>query len=419
MVFRMISLKTYKRSIKLLTVISLVSMTLGGCSDKTDSDNSDDSISHTEYLTNTHNCDIYKKGLTLHANGQSHGKITFSNWTENGSPAIFNCFSKLTGIHIVNSYFTDNDMLMTKITSGGSSGYDVIVPELNYVQNEIKAGALEKLDKSKLPNYQYINKAVYKKMAELDPGNQYVLAYSYGTIGIGYNAKLVKKYLGDHVKIDDWNILFNPKYLKKLHRCGVALIDSPEYVFAATLEYLGKNPHSKNPQDYREATDYLVKNVRPYLTYIDTNLYENDLASGNLCLSMGYSGDILRANHIGQSANPNLDVRYVLPKSGAPIWFDTLAIPKGAPNLENAYVFLNYMLNPRVNATNSNFLFQPNGVNGSEPYMRKELASSDISPTDEMIKKLYIVPLPSGKLKDEISRDWFAVKYGVELEDNK
>ncbi|MCF6768200.1 extracellular solute-binding protein [Thiotrichales bacterium 19S11-10] len=400
--------------VKTTLAISLASALLWGCSQSDSSSDDSNTISHSDYLTSRQDCSIYQPALTLKT-GKTGGEFTFSNWTENGAPIIFDCFTRLTGIEIANSYFTDNDMLMTKITTGGASGYDVIVPELNYVQKEIKANALQKLDKSKLPNYKYINKSVYKKMAELDPGNQYVIAYSYGTIGIGYNVKLVKKYLGDDVKINDWDILLNPKYLKKLSKCGVSLIDSPEYVYAATLAYLGKDAHSKNPEDYKLATEYLVHNVRPYLTYIDTNLYLNDLASGNLCLAMGYSGDILRANHIGQNANPDLEVRYVLPKSGAPIWFDTLAIPKDAPNLENAYIFLNYMLDPRVNATNSNFLFQPNGVDGSKPYMKKELASPDISPTDEMIEKLYIVPLPTGKLQEEIAKDWFSVKYGVKM----
>lgn len=402
-----------------LSIISALILTLTACSnssdqkDKTSGDNNQeaDNLSISNTFLNPTSCSVYAEGLKLDKNHQKNGQITFANWNTYIAPGLPKCFEKLTGIHLIQSYSSDDNMLNARLLTG-NTGYDVVVHGNLYFPSEIKAGSLEPIDKSKLSNYKYINKALYKKVANLDPGNKYGLIYSYGTTGIGYNVDKIDKIMGKGYVPNSWADLFDPKYLKKFQKCGISLLDEPEQVFGNLLFYLGKDPNSQNPEDYKEAAKYLIKNVRPYLTYFDSNRYQNDFASGNLCIVMGYSGDVLRAANLGKySAKTN--IRYVLPKEGAPIWFDMLAVPKGAPDQKNLYQFLNFNLNPRVAATNSNFLYQPNAVNGSSKYMLPLLQDKNVTPTPEMIDKMYQLYRQPPKLQEYINRLWMSVKYNI------
>ena len=362
------------------------------------------------YLSSSKDCNEFKQGTY-----KGTGYLNFVNWANYTSPKILSCFQKITGIQVRISYTTDDNMTKTKLLTG-HTGYDVVEQGSLYLPYEIPAGTFEEIDKSRLSNYKNRNKTIYKKVAEVnDPGNKYAIIYSYGTTGIGYNELAVKKRLPKGEIPNDWKYLFEPKYLKKFKDCGISFLDEPEQVFGNLLHYLGKDPNSKNPNDYKEAAQYILKNIRPYLTYFDSNRYENDLASGDLCLVMGYSGDVMRSYGMSLASNANTKIKFKLPVSGTAVFFDALMIPKGAKNIDAAYDFLNYTLNPKVAATNSNFIFQPNAVDGSSPYMRKIFQNKNVNPTPEMINKMYILSLWKPELQDYISRLWFSVKFGIAI----
>ncbi|MFZ9035919.1 MAG: extracellular solute-binding protein [Francisellaceae bacterium] len=339
--------------------------------------------------------------------------LNFTNWADYMNPDIIPCFEKLSNTSIRQSFTSDDNMTRAKIMTG-SSGFDVIEQGALYLPSEIKAGALMKLDKSKLANWKYINKAIYRKISEInDPGNNYAIVYSYGTTGIAYNVDEVAKALGKNTVPDDWKYLFDPTYLKKLSKCGISLLDEPEQVFGNYFHYAGINPNTTSKADYEQAALYLIKYVRPYIKYFDSNKYQFDFTAGNLCLVEGYSGDVVRAKERAKRINPTQKLRYILPKSGTNIWFDMLMIPKGAKNLDAAYAFLNYNMEPYVAAKNSNYLYQPNAVIDNKQYLSDIMADPNITPNDAAIGKMYVLGVQPPELQAFISRMWMNVKYGI------
>nr|WP_119343601.1 polyamine ABC transporter substrate-binding protein [Facilibium subflavum] len=342
-------------------------------------------------------------------------ELNFTNWADYMSPKLIPCFNKLSNTNIRLSYTTDDNMTRAKVMTG-ASGFDVIEQGALYLPSEIKSGALVKLDKSKLPNWQYRNKAIYDKISQInDPGNQYAIVYTYGTTGIAYNEDKLKEVFGHKVVPNSWQYLFNPKYLKQLKKCGVSLLDEPEQVFGNYFHYAGIDPNTTSKADYERAALYLIKNVRPYIKYFDSNKYQNDFTAGNLCVVMGYSGDMVRAVERAKEIFPDTHLYYVLPKEGTNIWFDMLMIPKGATNLDAAYKFLNFNMEPYIAAMNSNYLYQPNAVIDNKQYLNQLMQDPNVTPTDEMIKKMYVLTIHSPKLQAFISKMWMYVKYGIEF----
>lgn len=297
-----------------------------------------------------------------------------------------------------------------------NNGYDLVVPSLAEMQQELQAGLFRPLTKSEIPNLKYLDPTLQAKIAKVDPNNNYGIVYSWGTIGIGYNVDMIHKILGPNVNPDDWKYVLDPKYLSKLQQCGVAYIDMPYHVYGITLFYLGLNPNSNRLSDYITATNYLM-NIRKYLTYFSNSNYIYDLASGNLCIVMGYSGDVMHAVHFANEVNKGIHIKYVIPKSGAPIWFDMLAIPKNAPHPDATMAFINYLLEPKIAAEQSNFLYQPNPIPASKPYLIPILQDPNVTPTPAIMAKLFEIRIPSGQLSTDMNTMWLQVRYG--LKENK
>lgn len=306
-------------------------------------------------------------------------------------------------------------MTRAKIMTG-SSGFDLIEQGALYLNSEIASNALVKLDKSKLPNLKYRNKVIYDKVSQInDPGNNYAVVYSYGTTGLAYNKQEIEQRLGKGVVPNSWKYVFDKKYLKQIAPCGVSLLDEPEQIFGNYFFYHGIDPNTNSKAEYEKAALDIIKNVRPYIKYFDSNKYQNDFTAGNLCLVMGYSGDVVRSVERAKSVNPDVTLAYVIPKEGTNIWFDMLMIPKGAKDLDKAYALMNYIIDPYVSAQNSNYLYQPNAVTQNKKYLDDIFDDTNIRPTDEMIKKMYVLNIHDAKMQSFISRMWMNVKYGIEF----
>jgi putrescine transport system substrate-binding protein len=338
-------------------------------------------------------------------------QVNFMNWAIWIDPSVVTNFQNQTGITLNQSYFADEDFLKTKLLEK-NNGLDLVVPTLRDLQLEKQAGLFQPIDKSRLPNYKNVDPKLLALTAKVDPGNQYGLIYDWSTIGIGYNVDMVRKVLGPDAKMDDWNYVLDPKYLSKLQRCGVSYYDTSLIIYGVTLFYLGMNPNTRNINDYIKATDYLMS-IRKYLTYFSNSNYIYDLASGNLCVVIGDSGDVLRAQNFANQAGKNIHIKYVIPKSGAPIEFDMIAIPKDAPHLNATYTFLNALLDPKNAGLTANYIFAPNEIPASKPYLNQILSDPNATPTGAIMQKLFPITAPPPDLNQEISNLWLNVRYGI------
>jgi len=260
------------------------------------------------------------------AAGQQTGQrvVNIYNWSDYIAPGVVEDFSNETGIKVRYDTFDSNDTLETKLLAG-KSGYDVVVPTAYFLERQIKAGVFQKLDKAKLPNLANMWPEISQRLAAYDPGNQYAVNYMWGTIGIGYNARKARDVLGADRKIDSWDIVFKPENLAKFKDCGVHLLDSSDDILSAALQYLGLDPNSTIEADLQKAADLVMK-IRPYVRKFHSSEYLNALASGEICLVVGFSGDIKQSQRRAAEAKNGIEIVYVIPKGGAQLWFDNLAI---------------------------------------------------------------------------------------------
>ena len=332
------------------------------------------------------------------------------NWSDYIAEDTLENFQKETGIKVVYDVFDSNETLEAKLLSG-RSGYDIVVPSNQFLAKQIKAGVFQKLDKSKLPNWKNLNPDLMKALDSSDPGNQYAFPYLWGTTGIGYNAEKVKAALGTDT-IDSWDVVFKPENMEKLKSCGVSMLDAPDEVYGAALHYLGLPPNPTSTEDVKKAEDLLMT-VRPYITYFHSSKYISDLANGDICVALGWSGDIFQAQARAEEAKNNVPVGYTIPKEGAASFFDMMAIPADAKNVEAAHVFLNYILTPEVIAPISDYVAYPNGNSAATPLVSEEVRNNPgIYPTEEASKKLYTFTELSPAVQRAITRSWTKVKSG-------
>src|SRR5437868_4476103 len=337
------------------------------------------------------------------------------NWSDYVEPTVIEAFTKETGIKVRYDTFDANETLETKLLAG-KSGYDVVVPTAYFLERQIKAGVFQKLDKGKLSNIGNVWPDIAKRLATYDPGNQYAVNYMWGTVGIGYNVKKAREVLGISGPIGDamanWDIVFKPEQLAKFKACGVHMLDSADDVIPAALHYLGLDPNTKQQADLDKAADLVMK-VRPNVAKFHSSEYLNALASGEICLVLGWSGDIKQAQKRAAEAKAGIEVGYAIPKGGAQMFFDNFAIPKDAPHVAEAHAFIDYMLRPEVAAKNSNFLGYANGNLASQPLIDKAvLDDRTVYPDAETMKSLYIITAHDPKTQRLINRAWTKIKTG-------
>ncbi|MGE8097747.1 polyamine ABC transporter substrate-binding protein [Pseudomonas fluorescens] len=332
------------------------------------------------------------------------------NWSDYIAPDTIANFEKESGIKVVYDVFDSNETLEAKLLAG-KSGYDVVVPSNNFLAKQIKAGVYRELDKSKLSNYGNLNKSLLKAVSVSDPDNKHAFPYMWGSIGIGYNAEKVKAALGID-KIDSWDVVLKPENIAKLKGCGVSFLDSPTEMLPVALHYLGLPTDSQKKEDLKKAEELFLK-IRPSITYFHSSKYISDLANGNICVAVGYSGDVQQAKTRAAEAGDKVKVSYAIPKEGAGSFYDMVAIPKDAENVEGAYKFMNYLLQPKVMAEITNAVRFPNGNAEATQYVNKEITSDPgIYPTAEVQAKLYaIADLPAATQR-ELTRSWTKIKSG-------
>ncbi len=338
-------------------------------------------------------------------------QVNVYNWSDYIAEDAVANFTKATGIKVNYSVYDSNEILDAKLRAG-KSGYDVVVPSASpFLVRQIPAGLYQKLDRTKLTNYANLDPAIMKQLAKYDPGNQYAVPWMWGTTGIGYNVDKVKQALPD-APVDSLRMIFDPAVASKLKSCGIMVLDSPTDMIPAALKYLKLDPDSKAPQDLQQAAE-LFKKVRPYIRKFHSSEYINALAQGNICVAFGYSGDILQAASRAAKAKNKVTIEYAIPKEGALLWIDVMAIPVGAPHLDNAYKWIDYLLDPKVAAQSSNFVGYANGNAKSKEFLDKDVLNNEnIYPSEAVMANLYTIGAADRQYEQARTRTWTAIKTG-------
>jgi len=348
--------------------------------------------------------------LSITAGHAQDRVVNVYNWSDYIDPAMLEQFTAETGIKVVYDVYDNNDIVETKLLAGGS-GYDIVVPSDSNMSRQIKAGTLMKLDKSKLPNLVHMWPFIQDKLAHYDPGNEYSANYMWGTVGIGINVDKVEERLGD-IDLDTWSIVLDPDKAAKLADCGIHFLDAPEDIVQSTLAYLGREPDSKDVADI-EAAGETLQAVRPYIQKFHSSEYINALANGDICVAVGYSGDILQARDRAAEADNGVIVEYLIPREGAQMWFDSFLIPADAPHPDEAHAFIDFMLRPEVAAANSNYVYYANGNIDSQPLLSEDvIADEAVYPSQETLDRLFTSTTYDPRTQRILTRMWTSLKAG-------
>jgi len=355
-----------------------------------------------------------KKSSAPEAGGDAKAEekvLNVYNWSDYIAEDTVPNFEKQTGIKITYDVFDSNEVLEAKLLAG-NTGYDVVVPSLSFLSRQIKAGAFQPLDKTKLTNYGNLDPELLKRISELDPGNQYAVPYLWGTTGIGYNVDKVQKALGKDAPVNSWALVFDPKNAAKLKSCGLVMLDTPSELIPIALQYLGEDPNSFDEKVIRKA-EVLLQSIRPYITYFHSSQYINDLANGDVCVAIGWSGDVFQAATRALEAKNGVKLSFSIPKEGAPMWFDMLAIPKDAKHPQNALAFINYLLEPKVIADTSNFVTYANGNKASLPLLDAAVRDNpNVYPPPDVMAKLFTFKVVPPDVDRLYNRIWTTLKTG-------
>jgi putrescine transport system substrate-binding protein len=336
--------------------------------------------------------------------------VNVFNWSDYIDPKVLEAFTKETGIKVVYDTYDNNEIVETKLLAG-KSGYDIVVPSGPFVERLVKAGVFAKLDKSKLPNLKNVWPEIATRLQVFDPGNQHVVNYMWGTTGIGVNVQKVRERVGD-MPLNTWNLVFDPKIAAKIKDCGIYVLDAPEALFPTALKYLGLNPDSKKQEDLNKAAEVLMR-LRGNVQKFHSSEYINALANGDICLAVGYSGDMLQARKRAEEAGNGVEIAYQVPKEGALMWFDSFAIPADAEHPAEAHAFIDYMLRPDVAAANSNFLSYASGNLAAKASIDpKILNNPSVYPDDATMKRLFTNTAYDERAQRVVTRQWTRVKTG-------
>ncbi|GJL82818.1 MAG: putrescine-binding periplasmic protein [marine bacterium B5-7] len=336
--------------------------------------------------------------------------VNIYNWSDYIAEDTIENFEAETGIKVRYDVFDSNEVLEAKLLAG-NTGYDIVVPTSSFMARQIQAGVFAPLDKSKLPNWKNLDKDILARLDQQDPGNKYGMPYMWGTTGFAYNINKIKERMPD-APTGSWDMLFNPEVVKNFADCGVTLLDAPTEVFDAALNYLGKDPNGHDKDALEDATEMLTK-VRPYIKYFHSSQQINDLANGDICLAMGWSGDMFIARDRADEAEQGVEIEYVIPSEGALIWFDMMTIPADAPHPDNAHAFLNYMMKPEVAAGVSNYVWYANANAAATELVDEEITSDPaIYPPEEVKSKLFPDLTEPPRYTRLVTRAWTKVKTG-------
>ncbi|MEP7314630.1 MAG: polyamine ABC transporter substrate-binding protein [Pseudomonadota bacterium] len=332
------------------------------------------------------------------------------NWSDYIEASVIPEFEKEYGIKVNYDVFDSNEVLETKLLAG-TTGYDIVVPSASFLERQIKAGVFQKLDKAKIPNLANMDPAISERIAQHDPGNEHSVNYFWGTSGVGYNEGKIKEIMPD-APVDSFKIFYDPAIVSKFKGCGVTVLDAPSEIVGTVLLYLGKDPNSEDPADLKAAEDVLMA-IRPFIRYVNSSKYIEDLANGEVCLSLGWVGDVFQARDRASEAGKGLTIKYNIPKEGAIMFFDMLAIPADAKHPLNAHLFIDFLMRPAIAAKNSDFVHYANSNAASYDLISPDVRNdASVFPNAEIMTKLKPDLAESPAFTRLLTRTWTRFKTG-------
>jgi putrescine transport system substrate-binding protein len=348
----------------------------------------------------------------LIATGALADEVRVYNWSDYIDEALLEKFEQETGLELIYDVFDSNEVLETKMLAGGS-GYDVVVPSGTFLQRQIMAGAFQKLDLSKLPNHGNAWDVIQQRTAQYDPENAYSINYMWGTTGIGVNIGQVTEALGEDAPMDSWSLVFDPANMEKLAGCGVHFLDAPAEMIPAALNYLGEDPDSHDPEVIAKA-EAVFAAVRPYIQKFHSSEYINALANGDICVAVGWSGDVFQAQFRADEAENGHEIDYAIPTEGAVMWFDQMAIPADAPNPEGAHAFINFIMDAQNAADATNYVWYASGNKAAQEFIDPEILEYPaVYPDEATLGKLYTTTPYPAKVQRVVTRLWTKIKSGT------
>ena len=339
------------------------------------------------------------------------GTLHIYNWSDYIAEDTIANFEAETGIDVTYDVFDSNEVLEGKLLAG-NTGYDLVVPSGSFLERQIAAGVFQPLDRSQLPNFENLDAEILERVAAHDAGNAHAIPYMWGTTGIGYNAEMVATRMAD-APVDSWDLIFNPEIVSQFADCGVTLLDAPTELLGIALNYLGHDPRSTSGEGLDEA-EALLTEIRPYIKYFHSSQYINDLANGDICIAVGWSGDVIIASDRAAEADDGVDVGYSIPKEGTIIWFDLFAMPTDAPNVAEAHQFLDYLMRPEVVAEITNYVYYANGNRASQAFIDEEILSDPtIYPPPDVLANLFADNVKPPRVTRTQNRIWTRIKTGT------
>ncbi|WP_114964285.1 polyamine ABC transporter substrate-binding protein [Alkalilacustris brevis] len=350
-------------------------------------------------------------GSTTLASAAQADTINVFNWSDYIAEDTLAKFTEATGIAVNYDVFDSNDTLEARLLAG-SSGFDVVVPTSDYMQRQIAAGVYMPLDKSKLPNLVNMDEALMARAADYDPGNEFGVIYMWGTTGIGYNVNAVAERLGEGYEPSSWDLIFDPEIAAQLADCGITYLDTPVEMLPAAMNYLGLDPRSTDQADFDAAVELLMS-VRPHVRYFHSSQYISDLANGEICVAVGWSGDVFQARDRAEEAGRGIEIEYMIPEEGALLWFDMMAIPADAPNPDGAHAFINFIMEPEITADITNYVWYANANAASMEFVDEEVANDpSVFPPDEVKANLWTSEAYPPAIDRVVTRLWTRVRTG-------
>ncbi|SNT38436.1 polyamine ABC transporter substrate-binding protein [Tropicimonas sediminicola] len=350
--------------------------------------------------------------LSLAATGARADEVHVYNWSDYIDSELLQKFQDETGIKVVYDVFDSNEILETKLLAGGS-GYDVVVPSDSFLRRQILAGAFQELDPAKLPNAGNQWDLITDRTADFDPGNAYSVNYLWGTTGVGINVAKVTEALGTDAPVESLALVFDPANMEKLSACGVYFLDAPVEMIPAAMNYAGLDPNSKDKAAFDAAEEVLAA-VRPYVRKFHSSEYITALANGEICVAVGWSGDILQARDRADEADNGVEIAYHAFREGSAMWFDQMAIPADAPNSDAAHAFVNFMLDPENIAAVSNYVYYANGNLPAQEFLEAEVIGDPaIYPDSETLESLWVFNGWDPKTLRLGTRLWTKIKSGI------
>ena len=349
--------------------------------------------------------------LALVAGAAQADSIAVFSWSDYIAPDTLERFTEATGIEVVYDVYDSNEVLEARLLAG-RSGFDVVVPTADFMQRQIAAGLYQPLNKDLLPNLANMDPELMAQAAAFDPGNEHGVIYMWGTTGIGFNTAAVAERLGEDHGVTGWDLLFDPEVVAQLADCGVSLLDSPSDVFPAVLAWLGRDPQSTEAEDFEAAAEALEA-VRPHLRYFHSSQYITDLANGEICVAMGWSGDVFIAADRAAEAGRGVEVDYIIPSEGAMLWFDMMAIPADAPNPEGAHAFINFIMEPEITAGITNYVWYANANIPAMEFVDPDIAADPgIFPDADTQARLFTRVVYDARTDRLLTRLWTRVRTG-------